>query len=78
MMNPQILNYDKTNFSESLERIESNSFNNSDGGNSNGQTVVYLENISYSFGDENVLNGFTMAVNGGTIYGLLGASGCGM
>jgi ABC-type multidrug transport system fused ATPase/permease subunit len=39
--------------------------------------AVQISNLYFSYGKEKVLRGLDLNVNAGTIYGLLGASGCG-
>lgn len=47
----------------------------------NGKTFQFqqlqVEDVSFSYGDENVLNGVNLSVNKGEIVGIVGASGCG-
>jgi ABC-type multidrug transport system fused ATPase/permease subunit len=73
----------KVNFDgENDKLLNGNEVNEDDENRESGQKfglakAVSISNLYYSYGKEKVLRGLDMNVNAGTIYGLLGASGCG-
>jgi len=67
---------DHHDFNSSPESMTTNASNHEIPSNETTK-AVQISNLYFSYGKEKVLRGLDLNVNAGTIYGLLGASGCG-